>query len=114
MKGADRLGNAKKDKKAYCLWLERSWIPLMEARAREEGVPEPRVGRVGGVVEWIRRLIARELDLPSRLDPHEQQQTEQTGRPNPNHPVHSGRLFGRAAAKRKKSAGPDSPGNDES
>ncbi len=102
------MGNAKKDKKAYCLWLDKSWVPLMEARARDEGVPEPRPGRVGGVVEWIRRLIARELQQPGASDPHEQQRAEQTGQPNPNHPIHYGRPFGRAAAKqRQQSAGDD-------
>lgn len=92
-----------KAKKAYCIWIDKTWIPLMEERFRQEGVPEPRPGRVGGVVEWIRRLIARELELEvAGADPHEEQRLLQTGQPNPNHPLHQNRPFGRAAARQKR------------
>ncbi len=106
------MGNSKKTKKAFCIWLETSWVPLMEARAREEGIPDPRPGRVGGAVEWIRRLIARELEVELRADPHEAQRQEQTGSPNPHHPWRQGRPFGRAAARKKREAQVDPESSD--
>ena len=103
------MANSKKSKKAYCLWLDSQWIPLMEARSKEEGVPPARPGRVGGVVEWIRRLIARELGIEFRLDPHEDQRENQTGQPNVHHPWLQGRPFGRAAARTKRDTADQDP-----
>jgi hypothetical protein len=69
-------------KKQLLLRLEPEVVEMILDRCEHDGVdPAPPAGRVGGPVEWIRRLVHRELGLPAPEDPHEQQSRERRGRP---------------------------------
>lgn len=66
--------------------LQPDWLDAIRDRCGTWGIdPYPARGRVGGVGEWVRQLIARELEVEPLPDPHEQARALLTGQPNPHH-----------------------------
>ena len=50
--------------------LPETWLAKIEERCREEGIPvKPPPGKTGGPAEWIRRIIAKEIN-EEMFDPH--------------------------------------------
>lgn len=85
--------------KAIWVRIQESWLVEIESRLEAADIPPASRGRTGGVSEWLRRLVARELGEMVPADPHEEARQQLTGQPNPHHPTRFGRPTGRLAAR---------------